>query len=477
VYPGWHNLCARVWRDHNYENVVTLGESETSPHIYNPGSPPAQLPRSNAIVGSASCLASGELVSHALPPAGSVDGFPPACFVPSGLDPEFIDNTDIWRCKNQLWYAQVIELLYANNIGAATDVCRQAFGPAPVITWHPGGSLYPGVLTLVTPSYAVAIAHGTTQYQQVALYSFYGIAPPNNFGIFSTNNAFYSASTYLHTLLVGDGMVAGTPIMLAGHSYGGAMCLLLAARYRFVDATRDIRFLTYGAPKSGDARLSALLGQCIGLAVENDQDFVPLLPPDLSALTPVIAILGLQSLTVWVPWRRCPTTLLQFADGTTAINVAGTMSTATLLAMVQRVLAHLTLFGFPAHPIQEYIARISLRCQNQDFPAAGAIGLGVQQPDKGFGQLGLGVVPGARGELVLAAIPAALGSLGLGLKAIPLGGLGLGLKAIPLGGLGLGVVPAPFGELGLGVVPAPFEGLGLGVVPAPFGELGLNAGP
>jgi pimeloyl-ACP methyl ester carboxylesterase len=430
VYPGFHLLGSRNWLSDNYRIEQTLGEDLDTPQVWFPGTAPVQYPLPQ-VVGTASCVEIGDTLSDAVSGESLVAGFPPSCFQASPLDPLFITYSDIWRCRTQLYYAQIIEALYAGSIAVATQMIYGAFGPGVVVRWHPGGGAYPGVLTVAGPGWFIAAGHGTTNFQQIALYSFYGVAPPSDVGIFSTNFQFYDAADYLHGILVADGMTPNMPLMLAGHSYGGAMVQLLAARYRVAFPNRIIRFLTYGAPKSGDPRFKSILERIDGLALENDQDFVPLLPPDLSALEPVIRITGLGGLTVWVPWQRPPTTLLQYDDGTVAADTPGTMSTGTLLTMVLQVIAHQTVFGMPAHPINQYIQRIALRCQNEPEPAAGNVILGAlynfSPVELGLERLGGGPAggrlaihpgPALRGALELTEPPQAEGALELLSEAV-----------------------------------------------------------
>ena len=378
AYPGVHNLGSRVWWDSNWNHTVTLGEDPIAPHGWDTGMQPAVLPHSNRIAGDPTCIALGELTTHAAVPGTLDDGFPASCYdapnVP--LDPIFHHAASIWRCQVQLFYARIIDMMYTENIGQAFFELGQFFGSAPRITFHRGTVAFPSVFTIVHPTYAVAIVHGTVNYQQLALQAFATIAGPTNIGIYGTVPLWYNASSHMHQLLLDDGMQPGTAFMMAGHSYGGAITLNLCARYRHADPTRIIRYLTFGAPKPGDTRLINLLRLCSGVDLANNHDFVTVLPPDIHLLNPVIAILGLFGLTVWDQWQSPPNSTLQYEDGHLEVNTPTLLDTATLLGFVQRVLLNLSLFGMPAHTIPEYIQRIGLRCRNDAWPANGNLLLG-----------------------------------------------------------------------------------------------------
>jgi hypothetical protein len=175
--------------------------------------------------------------------------------------------------------------------------------------------------------------------------------------------------------LVADGYMGNVPIMLAGHSYGGAVALIIAARLRFSSSTVQIRYLTYGCPKIGDERLIRLLQLCEGFDIANDGDVVTILPPDLRTVTPVELIVGLPSLLRYVAWERPPHQMLMRDDGTIAPRLATLIDTTTLLFMVQKVIALLPLEVISAHFIGTYIQRLALRCSLPFIPA-GTIVLG-----------------------------------------------------------------------------------------------------
>jgi len=374
---------------------------------------PSVLPHAAQIAGTADCIAQGELLSHAAKPEDLDGGFPVSCYrspdVP--LDPIFHRASSVWRCQTQLFYSRIIDYMYADSIGAAFFELQQFFGLQPRITFHRGTSQFPGVFTIVDSTYCVVIIHGTNNYQQLALQAFQTITGPTNVGIYGTVPLWYNASSYVHNLLLDDGMTAGMPIMIVGHSYGGAVTLNLAARYRYADDTRLIRYLTFGAPKPGDQRLIDLVKLCAGVDLANTEDFVTVLPPDIHLLQPVIAILGLVGLAVWESWKSPPNSTLQYPDGHLEVNVPTLLDTQTLLGFVQRVLLHQTLFGMPAHTIPEYMDRISTRCRNDTMPAAGNLGeadrilsarkTGFRGFDLMLGRIGLSGLPIARGRVRL----------------------------------------------------------------------------
>lgn len=328
------------------------------------------LPR-DAIVGDAACLRNGELRANALDQADIKNGFNAACFVPE------TPNDDLWMiasswssCALQFFYARVISWLYDGNTTAIGIAFRLLLGNAPTITYHRGTILLPDVVTVVWPTAAVAVVDGTSNFQQLATQAFLSIIPPTNIGLYGTLALWYSASSWVHQCLQTDGANPTGSVMLVGHSYGGATVANLAARYRAANRDRAIRYLTFGCPKPGDQRLQSYLSFCPGLALADDDDPVPAIPPNNLALYPVMVALGVFRLAVWTEWLRIPNQALQAFDGSLTFNQEATLGFATLLNFAQRALAGQLLPAFPGHPVDEYAARIITRCPFAEWPVS-----------------------------------------------------------------------------------------------------------
>jgi hypothetical protein len=422
-------------------------------------------------VGSYLCIAQGETIADALS-VPSDQGFPPRCYTPKvPLDPVFNATTAMFRCSVQQFYIRVIDLMYAGETGEALTLCRQFFGPIPSIRFHSGTTTLPGFITVVAPDYSVAIVHGTTNYQQLALQAFYTVSGPTNYGAYGTNGQWYAGSQWVHDGLVADGTQPHQAIFLAGHSYGGASVLNLAARYRFADPERLIRGITYGAPKPGDSRMTRLLADCAILNLQNQADFVCVLPPDIDLLSPVMTLIGNFGLIPWNLWKPPPNTLLCNPDGSTVPNGIVTLDTATLTGFVNQVLAHQTLFGIPAHTTPEYIRRIALRCPNEGWPAKGNLGL--QGANLARGQIVWKNFAVANGRVGLKIAGVAQGRLGIRAIRLPAFGLSGNPIALNTARLGLWSQEAAKGKLGMFAYKAELSAIGYaGKLPI-IGHLGF----
>ena len=460
-YPGWHWLGSKDWDDSNWEHVANLGEDRNAQRQYEKGIPPATLPRVK-FTGTTDCIESGALLASALPASQLDDGFPVGCYTPAvPTDPNWHRIASVWHCRNQRVYAQILQLMYDDNSGPAVWLANRWFGNVPVITFHPQTATLPAVMTIICDEYSAALVTGTNDFQQFALQAFYAFAGPTNFGAYSTNPQWDTAATWIHNFLLADGADPDRPIFFAGHSYGAVSALILAARYRFANADRQIRYNSYGCPKIGDARLAALVKTCPGVDLSNSGDFVTVLPPDQYLLWPVFVTLGVPFLINWTQWEFPPNLTLQLDDGHLIVNQPPTLDSFTLLGYSIRALANLQIDEILQHNLDIYVERIALRCNDDQYPASAALGLNnpIDAPSDRLGLLGFDV---ADGRLGLLGYDPADGRLGLGAQELAEGLLGLRADDLRIadGRLGLsGPIPPDMadGRLGLFGPDAPVE--------------------
>ena len=367
-YPFAHNLGSRSWHDSNWQHELRLGESLDAAHIYYAGTSPVIAPQ-DRIVGKPECVKSGEKIADAAIIGDLVDGFPSACFIPPETLPDlWFEVGTINRCIVQKIYAVVIDWLYVDDEERIIQALTDWLGAAVTISVHGGTPFLPAVVTIIHPEFSVIILDGTRNFQQFALQALYAQIRPTNIGIFGTNRFWYSASTWATAWLENDGADPAKPILLVGHSYGGAVAQILAARYRAWRPEREIRYLTYGSPKPGDQRLIDLLRQCQGISLANDNDIVTVLPPDRLTLIPVVAALALPVLFLLENWKRPANQLLLREDGSAFTNESVLLDFDTLLAIMIRVIAQEPLDVIIGHSSGEYVARLSRRCPDPAWP-------------------------------------------------------------------------------------------------------------
>jgi len=367
-FNGFHNLGSRRWHDANWPAEVRhLGERMTTPELWDDGSPPVMLPLPRA-VGSLDAIRNGQLLINAAPPGSLIDGFPAACFQAFLPNLQFGMLSSFDRCATQRVWARVIEWLYLGMSTQILDLLNAWLGPTMTYTYNPGDDVNPAIVMGISAECCFVAIDGTNTFQQFALQAFDLIQEPQNFGILASASTWYHASTWVHERLMDAGQQAGTPIFIAGHSYGGCVGLILAARYRAAAPARVIRYLTYGAPKIGNQAAHNLLAACEGVNLANDDDLVTVLPPDLYVLIPVALLLGVPILFRWTDWIRQPNQVRMDSNGALFPNALFAIDFVTLLAMAEKALASESQNPIAGHVIEEYYARITTRCPGVEWP-------------------------------------------------------------------------------------------------------------
>ena len=275
---------SRTWLDNNFINVQGLGEDLTTKHTWDNGTPPAVLPN-NEIIGSDDCIRDGDSIVNGLDFTKIRNGFSISCYAPAvPRDPIWEAASTYQSCSLQYFYAKAIEWVYEHDIAKLTTAFRMLLGPATTVQFFLGTSALPDMCVAKTNTCSVIVIDGTTTFQQGALQAFMGIDLPFNFGAFGTQPLWYTASTHASNNLVAAGIDVTKPIMIAGHSYGGACASVLMARILGSGRTQPFRMITYGNPKPGDERLRQILESADAIHLANDDDVVTALGPDLLEL-------------------------------------------------------------------------------------------------------------------------------------------------------------------------------------------------
>lgn len=356
-YSGWHNLWSRDWVSNELDPWPALGETDgrrswSNGAFFGPRPDPVR-------VGDADCVANGEREALDLVP--SQEGIPLACFPvepnpPPPGDP--LPVIDVTLRADQLFFAQLSELLYDDPALAAATLSAFLGDTATVTVVANDSSIYPGSLIATTPEYTIVVVSGTTTPQQLALQALYAGGGPNNYGTFATSPIWWDAAEVVHQRLLDAGVDPSVPLVLVGHSYGGAVAAILTGRYKEADNERKIQLLTYGMPKPGDQNLVSILDTVSQVHVVNTGDPVPSLPPSTSALWVLsIAIPG-TFVARWVSMRQPNGRLLVDADGMAEESDASTLSLARLYDLARKAIDGDPVPPILPHRIAEYARRL-----------------------------------------------------------------------------------------------------------------------
>lgn len=385
-YPGFHHWGSRDWRDRNWQNVQGLGESVSAPHTFASGLFDGRFPEQRPS-GPLLDAEQGSLLDDASQDGDLFNGYPLVCYLPPPralrdiaqipLLPLLIEPLEgfqrgsaFFRCQVQRLWARVIDWLYEDNAPMIANTLRAFFGEGPVINVHAAEQNFPSVVTVVTPDWVCVAADGTREFLTLAFQGFQSLGGPANQGAISTVPLWLNAARWIDRKMGDDGVNDNRPVFLAGHSYGAAACVILAALFRHWSPSRVVKYLTYGCPKVGDDRVAALLRRCDGLSIANDNDFVTSIPPDRITSAALVPFFPLINFGLLADWERPEGTTQQDGDGGLRPGPPVALDFATLLGMVTRIVAAQDPSPVLGHPISEYERRISLRCPDPGWPVS-----------------------------------------------------------------------------------------------------------
>lgn len=397
-YPGWHNLGSRVWLNNNNGLVQSLGEDLTFPHRHRTGVYAGEIPAPR-FVGSKSCIADGEPIAEAADDETLFHGYPLECFVPltpaqppPPPQPRDWERISTWdRCTVARFWLKILEFSYVNASAQITTTIED-FCEGPVtVTFIPPAGLHVAITVARGPNWTAVCLDGTRDFQQLAMQGLRARNGPTDFGIFATNPLWYECATYVHVQLFQLGITTLDPIFFTGHSYGAAVALICAARYRFGDLRREIRYLVFGCPKIGDRRLSMYVQLCAGISLRNHNDIVTAIPPDLETLFPVANVIPISLTFLYENWERPPLSLTQNEDGTLQPGGNFEIGFVPMLDMVRRVLLDQPFSRVAGHGVEEYLRRVLLRCDDVEWPIDEQVNIDLET-EVGFGLVGLGAL-------------------------------------------------------------------------------------
>lgn len=421
-YPYPSIFQSRVWWERNFQlQQPELGEQLGATHTWNAGTPPVRVPNP-IIVGDPDCISNGEPIGAGLSRTspGRTLSWPTLCVTNTPLQ-DWGQWAAVYRCEVQAFWAERMLEADTGQFATCEAVLRQTF-PGAAVSRVEATVLFPPITLIVHPQYLIAMVQPTQNAEQALIEVIQGIGSPVNRG--GISSAPLWADQGLRTLVslsnAGGGLTE--PLLLIGYSYGGAAASCAAAFARIANSVRTIRLLTFGSPRPGDMRL---LNRCRGSTVSvrlcNDNDAYTAIPPQLADLLPAMTVLGID-LRPFAEWQGIDETWVQDPRGSLTRNESPNLSTQELLDLLELVWTTGTLFGYPAHKIQEYLYRIRLRCPRAPAFAAGEIGL-QYRPARGIGLqvgqaafTGLGLVGDhvAGGDVALQVIPPTAGAIGLG---------------------------------------------------------------
>lgn len=284
-YPGFHNLWSRDWIKDEVGDWE-LGEDKTAVRSWHSGAPLGFVP-TGQLIGTADCVENGERWPLAVVPE-LVAGFDVRCGELVPPPHEFLSVLDP---RNWCYWCERILQCYNDPVGLAARLAAD-FGVAPRGTVHTQTEDLPPQFVLLAPLMPapwVFVCAGTVNALQWLAQISYGFSAPRDFGTYSSHFFWEGLAQVINGIMLDFTPDPAQPIILVGHSLGGAVCALIAAKLRQFAPNRSIQLLLSGCPRAGDRRLMDILATCNVVSLATEEDIICSCPFELIQLGFIIA--------------------------------------------------------------------------------------------------------------------------------------------------------------------------------------------
>lgn len=204
-----------------------------------------------------------------------------------------IDQWDIFGRDELCWLAKVGIHSYDSTPDALNHLGLNRLGKRveDFITLNTLSTI-PGSAIYTLPELTIIFVSGTSNRYQWFDQLTQAAAGQTDYGSFSTIGVWYDAATAMLDRLVLVAASMDTPTLWAGHSMGGAVASIGAARDRLARPAKKIKVVTFGAPKAGDQRLAGILESLEYNRVEGVNDLVTAVPMDVRNSAALYALTG-----------------------------------------------------------------------------------------------------------------------------------------------------------------------------------------
>lgn len=326
------------------------------------GDPPARLPLP-VLVGDPDCILNGEspglpIIPDASPFCGKI--LPDPCY---SVESEIIARTNVLDCVFGKNSADIIGLAYT-DLAAAESAVQDLLGPTATVSSFPQPTplVSAGVIAIIGTT-AVIWLTGTTNFQQLALQAFYFGFGPINQGFYSTSAIDEAAAVAIAGQMALAGVDPLGRIVFAGHSFGGAVCMVLAAKMRVANPTCNVELLSFGAPKPGDQRLIDLTTALLQVHYADERDPIPYMPPRGVTFAALVPFLGPVLSLFWPMFARVPIVKTVTRDGQFIDERTADLPEDLMFAASLAIAAGLDAPAFKDHLIEWYAFYLCQACK------------------------------------------------------------------------------------------------------------------
>lgn len=267
----------------------------------------------------------------------------------------------------QTMYVRIVEQLYTpENRPRVEEAMRRWFGFMPHIEHINQNGEVPNIMVVRTSTVAMVFITGTDNFEQAATQAWEGGLPPRNYGAYSSLPIWSRTADLVFERMIAMGIPGDLPIVITGHSYGGAVGANITARIRTSNPTRPIALLDFGMPAPGAEDTRRILEKTRHVPLVNRGDLVTIVPLNPGLSLPFAPLVPAVQRFIWGEWKNPKTVQLIEEDGTKTIGPNQSPSYDVLLPIILRLITGQPLnIGVP-HSSTEYYRRLLLR---QRLPA------------------------------------------------------------------------------------------------------------
>lgn len=370
TYPDAHLFGSAVWRDPEEREASGLLGDQFTNVSDDDGARPVLRPitQRSELRGRLDCSGNPIGTGTGIIPMtdDTVSGLPTKCYrdtinqcaaYQTALN---IDDRELW-----CWTARVIAALYEGSLTAEDLVneripnVRFVYAQLSAEGGHPQY-----IMWRADCGRGIILAGRTTAWQGMASFAG-GANGPQPCDIGYTNPAFWAEAVLINAefeTLCGKHRGAS---FYAGHSYGGAIAGIMAARLANATIRDEITVLGLGTPRIGNADIYKRLSRTETKWLANEGDPVPAFPPSYPTLTDLMGIVGAYLAGYWGRFAPPPESIVFREDGTFYVTKdwpGDTISAETIATIFHE---RAIFPAFEAHENREYMQRI---CPHNDWP-------------------------------------------------------------------------------------------------------------